>query len=188
MIFAISLFLICTSCVNAAGYNYSSFNWDDYVERYGSYWTNTCDEEETGKCTERVLNTQKQFYKKLYKMLAKYERSGLYVKDEIIVGTIYFGLTPDAFRDDNDNYNSWFQSIAFDFNAEDDDISVDDNNTNYVDLTKEQNTIKLLLKAMVGYEATCSKMEPAQSRVNSDGVQEYYCNQGYLIKNNNGGK
>ena len=187
MIFSISLFLICICGANAAGYNYSKFNWDDYVERYGSYWTNTCDDDETGKCVERVLNTQKKFYNKLYKMLTKYERSGLYVKDEIIVGTIYFGLTPDAFRDDNDNYNNWFQKIAFDFNAEDDDISVDDNNTNYVDLTKEQNTIKLLLKAMVGYEATCSKMETAQSRVNSDGAQEYYCNQGYLIKNNNGG-
>ena len=100
MIFAISLFLICICSVNAAGYNYAKFNWDDYVERYGSYWTNTCDDDETGKCVEKVLNTQKKFYNKLYKMLTKYEKSGLYVKDEIILGTIYFGLTPDSFRDD----------------------------------------------------------------------------------------
>ena len=62
MIFSISLFLICICGANAAGYNYSKFNWDDYIERYGSYWTNTCDDDETGKCVERVLNTQKKFY------------------------------------------------------------------------------------------------------------------------------
>ena len=59
-------------------------------------------------------------WRKVWQGQQRYERSGLYVKDEIIVGTIYFGLTPDAFRDDNDNYNNWFQKIAFDFNAEDD--------------------------------------------------------------------
>ena len=90
MIFAISLFLIFASSVNAIGYNYANFNWDDYIEQYGSYWTDICEEDETGKCTEKVLKTQKQFYTKLYKMLAKYEKQGLYVKDEIIVGTIYF--------------------------------------------------------------------------------------------------
>lgn len=186
MVFAISLFLICTSCVNATGYNYSSFNWDDYAERYSSYWTNTCDDDESGKCIERVLNTQKQFYNKLYKMLAKYERQGLYVRDEVIVGTIYFGLTPDSFRDDNANYSNWFDKLAFDFNAEDDDISVDDSNTNYVDLTKEKNTIKLLLKAMVGYEATCSKYLPASNKTNPDGTTEPECSRGYLIKDSNG--
>lgn len=186
MIFAISLFLICICSVDAAGYNYAKFNWDDYVERYGSYWTNTCDDDETGKCVEKVLNTQKKFYNKLYKMLTKYEKSGLYVKDEIILGTIYFGLTPDSFRDDNANYSSWFEKIAFDFNAEDEDISIDDSNTNFVDLTKEQNTIKLLLKAMVGYEATCSKYYPATIKTNQDGTSEPECNQGYLIKNSNG--
>ena len=180
MILCISLFLICNQKVYADGYNYASFKWDDFSEKYKDYWSSSCESDEDGKkCTEQVLKSQKKFFTKLYKMLTKYEKSGLYIKDEIIIATLYYGLTPDAFRDDNAFYKKWFEDLAFDFENEDDDIDIDDEKTNTTTLTKESNSIKLLIKAMVGYEATCRKEEPALY----DG-DEPYCNQGYLVKKN----
>lgn len=184
MIFLISLFLITMTRVDAVGYNYSSFKWEDFVEQYQDYWTSTCElEEDSGKCVEQTLKTQKKFFKKLYKMLASYERSGLYIKDEIIVGTLYYGLSPDAFRDDNAFYIKWFEKNAYDFEAEDDNISIDDDDG--VSILDEANSIKLLIKAMVGYEATCSRFDSASYQV-VDGENIPYCNQGNLVKNSDG--
>ena len=114
MILCISLFLIFNN-VKADGYNYASFNWDEFAEKYKNYWSGTCEKEENSeKCIEQTLKSQKKFYTKLYKMLTKYERSGLYIKDEIIIATIYFGLNADSFRDDNYYYKRWFDKISFD--------------------------------------------------------------------------
>ena len=186
MIFIISLFLICNCNVFAIGYNYESFNWNDFAEKYGDYWTSSCEvEEDTGKCTETVLKSQKKFFTKLYKMLTKYERNGLYIKDEIIVSTLYFGLTPDAFKDDNLDYSNWFGDISFDFNLEQDDISVDDSDVT-PDLVNEVNSMKMLIKAMISYEGTCSKFDSASYTENEDGTKSYFCNQGNLVKNADG--
>ena len=121
MILCISLFLICNKNIYADGYNYASFKWEDFKEQYKDYWTTSCEkDEDSEKCTETVLKSQKKFFNKLYKMLTKYEKNGLYIKDEIIIGTLYYGLTPDAFRDDNIYYSKWFDNISFDFDKEDD--------------------------------------------------------------------
>lgn len=185
MIFVISLFLITSIKVNAIGYNYASFKWEDFVEQYQDYWTSTCEvEEDSGKCVEQTLKTQKKFFKKLYKMLASYERSGLYIKDEIIVGTLYYGLSPDAFRDDNAFYIKWFEKSAFNFEEEDDNITADDDDEG-ISILDEANSIKLLIKSMVGYEATCSKIDNVLYQ-NNNGEQVPYCNQGDLIKNKDG--
>lgn len=186
MILCISLFLICNQNVKADGYNYANFKWEDFKEMYKDYWTSSCEnDEDSDKCTEAVLKSQKKFFNKLYKMLTKYERNGLYIKDEIIVGTLYYGLTPDSFRDDNSYYKKWFDKISFDFEEEDDNIEIDDDDaSDMTTLTKESNSIKLLIKAMVGYEATCYKeTSPAYEEV--DGVNTPYCDQGSLIKNGN---
>ena len=180
MILCISLFLMCNQKVYADGYNYASFKWDDFKELYQDYWTDVCEtEEDSEKCTEQVIKSQKKFFNKLYKMLTKYEKNGLYIKDEIIVGTLYYGLTPDAFRDDNSFYKKWFDLISFDFDNEDDDIEIDDDK-DMTTLTKESNSIKLLIKAMVGYEATCSKENSASYE---SGTNTPYCNHGSLVKN-----
>lgn len=177
MILCISLFLICNQKVKADGYNYANFKWEDFKDTYKDYWTGHCIyDEDSEKCTEEILKTQKKFYSKLYKMLTKYERNGLYIKDEIIIATIYYGLTLDSFRDDNSYYKKWFDKIVFDFDNENDDIEIDDE-SNTASLTNESNSIKILIKAMVGYEATCSKEEAPSYDGN-----EPYCNQGNLIK------
>lgn len=177
MILCISLFLMCNQKVKADGYNYANFKWEDFKDMYKDYWTGHCIyDEDSEKCTEEILKTQKKFYSKLYKMLTKYERNGLYIKDEIIIATIYYGLTLDSFRDDNSYYKKWFDKIVFDFDNENDDIEIDDE-SNTASLTNESNSIKILIKAMVGYEATCSKEEAPSYDGN-----EPYCNQGNLIK------
>lgn len=177
MILCISLFLMCNQKVKADGYNYANFKWEDFKDTYKDYWTGHCIyDEDSEKCTEEILKTQKNFYSKLYKMLTKYERNGLYIKDEIIIATIYYGLTLDSFRDDNSYYKKWFDKIVFDFDNENDDIEIDDE-SNTASLTNESNSIKILIKAMVGYEATCSKEEAPSYDGN-----EPYCNQGNLIK------
>ena len=140
MILCISLFLICNKNIYADGYNYASFKWEDFKEQYKDYWTTSCEnDEDSEKCTETVLKSQKKFFNKLYKMLTKYEKNGLYIKDEIIIGTLYYGLTPDAFRDDNIYYSKWFDNISFDFDKEDDNIEIDDDEANMTTLTEESN-------------------------------------------------
>lgn len=185
MILCISLFLIFNN-VKADGYNYASFNWDEFAEKYKNYWSGTCEKDENSeKCVEQTLKSQKKFYTKLYKMLAKYERSGLYIKDEIIIATIYFGLNADSFRDDNYYYKRWFDKISFDFDNENDDVTIDDSEENSVSLTEESNSIKVLIKAMVGYEATCTLVSSPSYETNENGERVPFCNQGELYKENN---
>ena len=185
MILCISLFLIFNN-VKADGYDYASFNWDEFAEKYKNYWSGTCEKEENSeKCIEQTLKSQKKFYTKLYKMLTKYERSGLYIKDEIIIATIYFGLNADSFRDDNYYYKRWFDKISFDFDNENDDITIDDSEENSVSLTAESNSIKVLIKAMVGYEATCTLESSPSYETNENGERVPFCNQGELYKENN---
>lgn len=185
MILCISLFLIFNN-VKADGYNYASFNWDEFAEKYKNYWSGTCEKEENSeKCIEQTLKSQKKFYTKLYKMLTKYERSGLYIKDEIIIATIYFGLNADSFRDDNYYYKRWFDKISFDFDNENDDVTIDDSEENSVSLTEESNSIKVLIKAMVGYEATCTLVSSPSYETNENGERVPFCNQGELYKENN---
>ena len=185
MILCISLFLIFNN-VKADGYDYASFNWDEFAEKYKNYWSGTCEKEENSeKCVEQTLKSQKKFYTKLYKMLAKYERSGLYIKDEIIIATIYFGLNADSFRDDNYYYKRWFDKISFDFDNENDDVTIDDSEENSVSLTEESNSIKVLIKAMVGYEATCTLVSSPSYETNENGERVPFCNQGELYKENN---
>lgn len=185
MILCISLFLIFNN-VKADGYNYASFNWDEFAEKYKNYWSGTCEKEENSeKCVEQTLKSQKKFYTKLYKMLTKYERNGLYIKDEIIIATIYFGLNVDSFRDDNYYYKRWFDKISFDFDNENDDITIDDSEENSVSLTEESNSIKVLIKAMVGYEATCTLVSSPSYETNENGERVPFCNQGELYKENN---
>ena len=185
MILCISLFLIFNN-VKADGYNYASFNWDEFAEKYKNYWSGTCEKEENSeKCIEQTLKSQKKFYTKLYKMLTKYERSGLYIKDEIIIATIYFGLNADSFRDDNYYYKKWFDKISFDFDNENDDVTIDDSEENSVSLTEESNSIKVLIKAMVGYEATCTLVSSPSYETNENGERVPFCNQGELYKENN---
>lgn len=185
MILCISLFLIFNN-VKADGYNYASFNWDEFAEKYKNYWSGTCEKEENSeKCVEQTLKSQKKFYTKLYKMLTKYERSGLYIKDEIIIATIYFGLNADSFRDDNYYYKRWFDKISFDFDNENDDVTIDDSEENSVSLTEESNSIKVLIKAMVGYEATCTLVSSPSYETNENGERVPFCNQGELYKENN---
>lgn len=185
MILCISLFLIFNN-VKADGYNYASFNWDEFAEKYKNYWSGTCEKEENSeKCIEQTLKSQKKFYTKLYKMLTKYERSGLYIKDEIIIATIYFGLNADSFRDDNYYYKRWFDKISFDFDNENDYVTIDDSEENSVSLTEESNSIKVLIKAMVGYEATCTLVSSPSYETNENGERVPFCNQGELYKENN---
>ena len=67
MILCISLFLIFNN-VKADGYNYASFNWEDFAEQFKNYWSGTCEkEEDSEKCVEQTIKSQKKFYIKLYR-------------------------------------------------------------------------------------------------------------------------
>ena len=69
--------------VFAANFNYSDFDWNEFLEQNKNYWISSCDEGDE-KCYDRILKTQEQFYTKLYKLLAQYEKKGIVIKDSII--------------------------------------------------------------------------------------------------------
>ena len=75
--------------------------------------------------------------------------------------------------------------ISFDFDNENDDVTIDDSEENSVSLTEESNSIKVLIKAMVGYEATCTLVSSPSYETNENGERVPFCNQGELYKENN---
>lgn len=138
--------------VFAANFNYSDFDWNEFLEQNKNYWISSCDEGDD-KCYDRILKTQEQFYTKLYKLLAQYEKKGIVIKDSIIIETVFYGLTPDTFNDPVDGENN-------PYNLDDDITSYiagDDGNLNAAEeyFKNERNSLKTLMNNMVSYMRPC---------------------------------
>ncbi len=170
--------------VSAAYFKYADFDFDTFAKQNLGYWTYICsddaaNENEVKDCQEKILVSQKKFYVRLYKLLAKYQARGIYIDDKIIIMTAFFELDPDMFADDPTNYqeitNSNGEPYAGDDNDDDYDI---DNDYDVEYWENETDTIKLLLKAMIGYKAFCYGVYAPSVKDNEDGTQSYECDKG----------
>src|SRR5574344_971206 len=141
---------------------YESFDFDSYAKRNYGYWSSECENDVKSSnveaCVEKTIASQRKFYTTLYKLLAKYEKKGLIINDNLIIATVLYQLTPDTFE----NY----------------DVTATESETEIDSLLKETDTLKLLLKNMIGYDYTCYGIYEATATKNSDGTTSYTCPNG----------
>ena len=193
ILFFLGAFFAFKADFNAAYFNYADFNFDEFAEENKTYWTKGCkknedenaykNENEEDKCVELVLERQKHYYTRLYSLLAKYQKKGHVIDDNIIIMTSFFELDPDMFTDDGSYYGNLmgagYQAYKTDDRADIEayDIDQDDNNIDFFE--QETDTLKLLLKNMVGYPYSCYKSFGAPTQtVNEEGIEVYTCPNG----------
>ena len=100
---------------NAASFAYADFNWEEFLKQHKNYWVDGCEEGDE-ECVDRVLKTKEKFYKRLYSLLADYEKKGYKIDDNIIIETVFFGLTPDSFADEGthkDEYENQLHEYSY---------------------------------------------------------------------------
>lgn len=193
-LFVITLFsVLLTSKVNAAAFNYSEFDFDSYFAEKGDIWAESCNGDEN--CIDEVVKTQKKFYKKLYKLLAKYSKKGIIADnsfvDNIILETVFFNLGVGEYSDEGFDYKEEWGSgnnaYEIDPNEEDDfDIEPD---MDYENLTEEESkyfndekdTLKLLVSNLFSYTTKCYGIygDP-KIKTDSNGNKIKECSQGTL--------
>lgn len=174
MVFIISVFLITFFSinlnVNAANFKYSDFDFDEFAKNNLGFWTSSCsakyDKDDIENCTEEVLESQRQFYTRLYKILAKYEKKGVKFNsntDNIIIATVFYDISIDMFTDDGIYYKQVNKTTksAYNYDSNEDidayDPDADDAENEVIAkyFANETDTLKLLIKSMIGYKTTC---------------------------------
>lgn len=165
---------------NAASFAYKDFDWDEFAEKNKSYWISACDGDKTGKCVDRILETKKRFYTRLYEILTIVQNNTGFIDDNIIIATVFYGLTDESFADPNsEKYNP--------YNLDDDDSSVsknkyiggDDGDINgaFEYFKKESDSLKTLVNNFIGYRTVCygDNNETPQEYTKKDGTKYTAC-------------
>ena len=92
VLLAITLFSVIIYVPNkaqGASFEYKDFDWDKFQQNRNTFWDGYCKEGDTA-CLNKVLESQKKYYTKLYKTLAAYDRktdkdgNRLHINDNII--------------------------------------------------------------------------------------------------------
>ena len=202
MILVLLTLIVIPFSGKAAVKDYSKFDWDTFYKENQVYWSSACEGvPNPDECQDDILSYQKDFYTKLYKILAKYQQKGLYISDELLVQTIFFDLLPTytgnpVNAETYKNYYSIFGDKAkrsaikvdtFDMDPTvDDNYDADENTLNsmaeYYD--NETDTIKVLTKNAIAYYTYCygSYGKPTVETL-SDGSTRKTCPNGGQITN-----
>ena len=179
------IFLLGTNKVYAS-FKYSDFDYDEFAEQTKDYWTTYCPSGDQ-ECIDQIIKTQRKFYTKLYNLLARYEARNLIIDDTIIIATVFYEYTPSGFNDTSGSYK----------------MDNDDGKNYNVDVDEDKeffeqeiDTLKLLLKAMIGYERTCygvsnprTETETIKTEDGEEKIETHYvCDDGNLTETGNGYK
>ena len=169
----LTLLMIIPFNASAKLRNYSDFSWDAFYEKNKNYWSSLCEnDEKVEECRDGILSYQKDFYTKLYKILAKYQEKGLYISDDIIVETVFFELLPsytgnptqdNVYKSRYSVYGNKAQRSAIKIDEYEEDPSINDNydadedelNSMAAYYDNETDTLKVLTKNMVAYYTYC---------------------------------
>ena len=159
--FLITFFCIKNS-VYSASFAYDKFDWDRFLEQHKEYWSLYCSDG-SQDCIDEVLKIKENFYTRLYELLATYDRKGYFIDDNIIIETVFFGLTPDSFAD-SDKIQETYEgedikgAYAVDKSTSKDSyIAGTDGNVEMAKayFEKETDTLKTLMNNMIGYYREC---------------------------------
>ena len=152
--------------------DYSEFDWDSFYEKNKGYWSSLCEDPEDEECIDGIVNNQKNFYTKLYKMLTKYQKKGLYIIDDIILETVFFELLPtytghptqiNTYQGTYSVFKGTAKRSSIKIDEADLDPDIEDNYdadeeelnfmASYYD--QETDTLKTLVKNMIAYYTYC---------------------------------
>lgn len=183
--FFLIIFFSLYNKVNAASFAYEDFNWESFLEQHKGYWVSFCDDGDE-KCYDVIIKNQKKFYTRLYDLLAKYEKKGYKINDYIIIETVFYGLTPDTFRDvgtKKEDYRG--QNIEYGYTIDESEnkekyLASDDGDIpgakKYFET--ETDSLKTLLNNMIGYTRDCYGVsnETPYTTTDSSGNSKTVCN------------
>lgn len=165
------------STVASGGCRYADFDWDSFYDANVSYWNGECrTEEDKVECESKILETQKKFYKKLYKALANYEKEGLFINDNVIIETVIFELTPSTMAgavSEDDDYESYYDSYKKGYIHDGDEDDIDANDDQLLSWFKqyfeqEKDSLMILIKNMVAYKTICYGRYPGPTYAEDD--------------------
>ncbi|MCX4365230.1 MAG: M23 family metallopeptidase [Bacilli bacterium] len=192
-LFAIALFSVVVLPVNSnsANFRYEDFDWDTFAEQNKSFWSAYCEHDDDPKCEDKVLKAQEKFYKKLYKTLAKYEKKGLFINDNIILQTVFIDMSPSTFSDDGEEYKAEWNTPAGAYVVSDDEVTDEEIDVEYTEeyyqkyheyMADEKDTLKTLIKNMIAYKANCYGVygDPVTHTLD-DGSTHKSCDNGGVI-------
>lgn len=182
-LFLVLITLFSINNVDASSFAYAAFDWDKFYKENVGYWTDYCKSYSgsisTDDCIDIVLNGKKEYYIKLYKLLAKFEKKGYKLDDNIILATTFFDLTPDTFTEIPEEYKKEYldgSAYNIDLSENIDAYDVDtDESIEY--FQNEKDSLKVLTKHMFAYKASCSG-EVATPSTDENGNK--YCSKGSL--------
>ena len=158
-----SFMFLFSGNVFAASFAYDDFNWDTFAEENKAYWEGMCENtEENENCKSKILKYQKRFYVKLYKSLAKYQKKGVNIHDDVILETVFFDMSPSTFADSdhNEEYVEEWNSSTGAYVIDDDENDINYNDSWSLDefrkfYEKETDSLKMLIKNTVSYDNYC---------------------------------
>lgn len=192
----ITFLLMAFFCINknvfASSFAYSAFDWDTFLEQHKSYWVSGCENGDTD-CVDRVLKTKEKFYKRLYSLLATYQNRGYFINDNIIIETVFFGLTPDSFADEGtipDEYEGQVHNYGYAIDESESSskyIASDDGELERAReyFKKEADSLKTLMNNMIGYTRACYGVsdETPHTVTNDNGSTSLVCSGDYVPLN-----
>ena len=179
--FFLIVFFLSPNITRAASFKYADFDFDKFAEENLGYWTYLCSEDydnqpDIDKCKEKIIASQRVFYTRLYKLLAKYQSRGLFIDDKIIIMTAFFELDPDLFADSGDYYKEVTGSSNNPYTGDESDVDYDiDKEYDASYWENESDSIKLLIKSMLGYRSQCYGTYEPTIIENDDGTKTTEC-------------
>ena len=183
-LFAIALFSVIVLPMNpeSANFRYADFDWDTFAEQNKSFWSAYCENDDDPKCEDKVLKAQKKFYKKLYKILSKYEKKGLFINDNIILETVFIDMSPSTFSDDGDEYKAEWNTAASAYVVTDEEVTDEELDVEYTEeyyqkyseyMADEKDTLKTLIQNMIAYTASCYGIYGDPNKITRDDGSTY---------------
>lgn len=166
--------------VYAASFAYSNFDWDKLLKQNQNFWTSVCPKDDI-ECVDEVLKTKERFYTRLYELLDTVQKKYGYVDDNIIIATVFYGLTPDSFSDPDEalEYNPYNLDDDSNSSTKNKYIGSDDGERDsaksYFD--KETDSLKSLINNFIGYSTVCygEADESPQTYTDSNGNSYQAC-------------
>ena len=197
VLLAITLFSVIVYVpdrVSGANFEYKDFDWDKFQENRNFFWDGECQAGDT-ECKNSVLESQKKFYKKLYKTLASYDKKTnaagerLHINDNIIIQTVYFELTNDAFKDDPEQYKSYYNISSGGYSVDENSDGSAAADIDYANIAEdyfaeETDTLETLADNMIAYETICYGIRgDATQDKDEEGNIHYSCPDGGQLYN-----
>ena len=178
-LFSVIVFNMYTESAHAVTKKYSTFDWDNFKTKNEQNWKDYCanvyneqGEEAQKECFENLTDSLEKFYKKLYKLLAKYQDHNptLPINDQVILWTVFYGqyLSPvsqstlykDNLYNDTSSFAYKWSNGYYGFNLDNSDGSDEQIEPSYTAdaanyYATETDTLKTLIRNAVAYTTKC---------------------------------